>query len=96
MKLEEKQKQIKETLLEVKRAKEEAEVAKQEAMAEVEALRTKLKDEQAAADKSQQDSISEEIQQAIVGIGNTWMTDQRVWSQIIDLRDSSGIRYLRR
>jgi CRP-like cAMP-binding protein len=64
LKLEEEQKIIKETLLEVKQAKEEAQEAKKQAMAEVEALRGKLQDEQAVADKTQQDSISVEIKQA--------------------------------
>lgn len=64
LKLEEEQKLIKETLLEVKQAKEEAQAAKKQAMEEVEALRGKLQDEQAAADKAQQESISVEIKQA--------------------------------
>ena len=64
LKLEEEQKLIKETLLEVKQAKEEAQAAKKQAMEEVEALRSKLQDEQAAADKTQQESISVEIKEA--------------------------------
>ena len=64
LKLEEEQKIIQQTLIEVKKAKEEAEAAKQVALEEIEKLRAKQKDEQAAVDKTQQESIDVEIKQA--------------------------------
>ena len=60
MKLEEEQQKIKETLLQVQKTKEEAELAKKAALAEVAALKTKLADE-VADDKA---DIDQEIKNA--------------------------------
>ncbi|MBT7951194.1 MAG: cyclic nucleotide-binding domain-containing protein, partial [Gammaproteobacteria bacterium] len=62
--LEEEQKKIQITLLEVRKAKEEAEVAKQSAMQEIELLRAKQNDAEVTSTKVQQDSIVEELKQA--------------------------------
>lgn len=62
--LEEEQKKIQVTLLEVRKAKEEAEAAKQAAMQEIELLRAKQNDAEVTSTKVQQDSIIEELKQA--------------------------------
>jgi CRP-like cAMP-binding protein len=64
MALEEEQKKIQITLLEVKKIKEEAEAAKQAAMQEIELLRAKQNDAEVTSTKVQQDSIVEELKQA--------------------------------
>ena len=64
IKLEEEQQNIKQQLLEVQKIKEEAEAAKKAAMAEVAELRAKQEADTTTTDKSQQDSITDELKLA--------------------------------
>ena len=91
MKLEEEQQKIQETLQEIQKVREEAEAFKQAALAEVNSLKDKQKQEDVTQDKTVQDSLKEELKQAEAKLNKAKMSIAQTQQQTVKVQEAKRV-----